>query len=266
MQDGGSLPKFPTREILVLHTSDVHVNNHADSIFSSDGLKHLELVVQTARVLAVDILLLVGDTFDHNRLPGHILEQAAALLAEAPGEIVALPGNHDPAMENCAFRHSAFAGLEHLHVLGVNRDDSVYFDALGMEIWGRPHRDFADMAPLHKPPPRTSRLRIAMAHGHYETRPDRTKWPRAAWLFGDAELAACNADYIALGHWNRRAPVGNGAAPAWYCGSPDLVGSVNLCRFGALGLVLTQEPLVHPDRVADSRSADAFVAGKRSPE
>lgn len=233
-----------SHDFLVVHTSDVHVDDDdTASRFQGDGTEHLRQVIAAVQRLKADVLLLAGDTFDHNRLPRRVLERAAALLAAAPGDVVALPGNHDPATENSVFRHSAFSSLRRLHVIGVNRPETVRFDAFGLEIWGRPHRDFGDMAPLDEPPARASRWRIAMAHGHYEARPDRAVRPRASWLFGDEDLAASEADYIALGHWNRRAKVGMGSTPAWYSGSPDYARSVNVCRFSSSGLVVTQESL-----------------------
>jgi hypothetical protein len=52
---------------------------------------------------------------------------------------------------------------------------------------------------------------------------------RPSWLIGDDELAATGADYIALGHWNRAAKVG-GAIAAYYSGSPEYAGTINVVR------------------------------------
>jgi DNA repair exonuclease SbcCD nuclease subunit len=67
-----------------------------------------------------------------------------------------------------------------------------------------------------------------MAHGHYEPAPDRSVGPRPSWLIGDAEIAATGADYVALGHWNRAIRVGNGSVPAYYSGSPEYAGTMNV--------------------------------------
>ena len=64
------------------------------------------------------------------------------------------------------------------------------------------------------------------------TIPDRTTRLRPSWLIGDDELAATGADYVALGHWNRAAKVGSGV-PAYYSGSPEYAGTVNLVRLRA---------------------------------
>ena len=68
------------------------------------------------------------------------------------------------------------------------------------------------MIPLERPRPRSTSWQIAVAHGHYAPRPDRTTRLRPSWLIGDDELAATGADYIALGHCSRPAR-GSGLRP-----------------------------------------------------
>jgi len=75
---------------------------------------------------------------------------------------------------------------------------------------------------------------VATAHGHWVTGPHDH---HRAWLIHDEEIAATGADYVALGHWDRALPVGDGSVPAYYSGSPDLAKTVNLVRFAAEGSV-----------------------------
>jgi DNA repair exonuclease len=173
--------------------------------------------------------------FDCHRLPDHLLERAAAVIAAAPLPVVILPGNHDPAVPDAVFLHGALAGVENLHVLGVTHDEAVLFPSLGLEVWGRPHRDYGDMIPFERLRPRSTRWQVAVGHGHYVPVPDRTIRLRPSWLIGDDELAATGSDYIALGHWNRAVKVGNVAA--YYSGSPEYAGTVNVVRLGAAGAV-----------------------------
>ena len=91
---------------------------------------------------------------------------------------------------------------------------------------------------------RRTRWQIAMAHGHYEPAPDRTVGPRPSWLIGDAELAATGADYVALGHWNRAIRVGNGSVPAYYSGSPEYAGTMNVVTMSEeKGVTVIRAPL-----------------------
>src|SRR5262245_41720271 len=75
------------------------------------------------------------------------------------------------------------------------------------------------MAPLRGPRRRSTRWQVAMAHGHYEPPAPRANPLRPSWVFGDEEIAATAADYLALGHWDRPMRVGDGVVPAYYSGS-----------------------------------------------
>ena len=150
--------------------------------------------------------------------------------------VVILPGNHDPAVPEAVY--GLLAGVDNLSVLGVTHDEAVIFPHLGLEVWGRAHRDYGDMVPLEQIRPRSTRWQIALAHGHYEPAPDRSIHPRPAWLIGDQEIAATGADYVALGHWNRAVKVGNGGVAAYYSGSPEYAGTVNVVRLTQTGDVL----------------------------
>ncbi len=100
------------------------------------------------------------------------------------------------------------------------------------------------MIPFERARPRCSRWQIAVAHGHYAPMPDRNGGPHPSWLVGDAEIAATGADYVALGHWNRAARVGSGMVPAYYSGSPEFAGTINVVRLSeATGVTVTRVPL-----------------------
>jgi DNA repair exonuclease SbcCD nuclease subunit len=221
----------PTRDIVVVHSSDLHVDHdYTARLHGGDGAAGLAGVLSAARSAGADVLVLAGDTFDCHRLPGELLERAAAVISAAALPVVLLPGNHDPAVPDAVFRHGALAGVENLHVLGVTHDEAILFADLDLEIWGRAHRDYGDMIPFERPRPRSTRWQIAVAHGHYMPNPNRTTPLRPSWLIGDDELTATRADYVALGHWNRAVRIGNGGVPAYYSGSPEYAGSVNVVR------------------------------------
>jgi DNA repair exonuclease SbcCD nuclease subunit len=235
-----AMSRTPDRQdITLVHSSDIHV----DSRFE-DGTLGLRLVTETARALAADVLILAGDTFEHNRLPLDLLDQAARLLEGAGMPVVILPGNHDPAIPDSAFHRGGIGALANVAVLGLTHEDAVHFPEFDLEIWGRAHRDYGNMEPLRFPRPRRTRWQIAMAHGHYEAAPDPAVKLCPSWLISDDEIAATGADYVALGHWNRAVKVGNGAVAAYYSGSPDLAATVNLVRLTAGGgVVVSRESL-----------------------
>ncbi|MGA8610887.1 MAG: metallophosphoesterase [Xanthobacteraceae bacterium] len=238
----------PVRDIVVVHSSDLHVDHdYTARLHGGDGTAGLACVLGAARGMNADIVILAGDTFDSHRVPQDLIERAAAVMAGAALPIVVLPGNHDPAVAEAVYRGSALAAVKNLHVIGVTHEDSIVFAPLSLEVWGRAHRDYDDMIPFglgRERRPRRTRWQIAMAHGHYEPAPDRSKGPRPSWLIGDAEIAATGADYVALGHWNRALRVGSGSVPAHYSGSPEYAGTVNVVRLSeAAGVSVTRAGL-----------------------
>lgn len=236
------------RDLIVVHSSDLHVDHdYTARIHGGDGAAGLACVLQAARTIAADIVVLAGDTFDNHRVPENLIERAAEVMIDAKLPIVLLPGNHDPAVSDGIYFGPALAAVRNLHILGVTHDEAVVFDGLSLEVWGRPHRDYDDMIPFELQRlrrQRRTRWQIAMAHGHYEPAPNRSVGPRPAWLIGDGEIAATGADYVALGHWNRAIRVGNGAVPAYYSGSPEYAGTINVVTMSERdGVAVARVPL-----------------------
>jgi DNA repair exonuclease SbcCD nuclease subunit len=224
-------------EVLLVHSSDIHVDD-------SRATTGLGAVLATAAALRADVVLLAGDTFENNQLGTAVLDRAGRLLAEAGMPIVMLPGNHDPALPDSVFVRGGLYRIANVRILGITHEESVSFPAHDLEIWGHAHRDYYSMAPLRGPRQRSTRWQVAMAHGHYEPPETRANPLRPSWVFGDEEIAATGADYLALGHWDRPMRVGNGAVPAYYSGSPELARTVNLVRLTDAGeLLVTREEL-----------------------
>jgi len=225
------------RDIVILHTSDLHLDAHHGTANGSEPNSSLVRTLEGARRLGADIVLLAGDTFDNHRQPAQFIAWVTETIAAAGVPVVILPGNHDPAIAEAVYHRMSASLARNLHVLGVTHEESVVFPSLDLEVWGRPHRDYGDMIPFEDVRPRRTRWQIAMGHGHYHPLPDRSTPVRASWLIGDAELAATRSDYVALGHWNRAAQVGSGTVQAYYSGSPDYAGTVNVVRFTVEGEV-----------------------------
>jgi DNA repair exonuclease SbcCD nuclease subunit len=240
-----------SRDIVIVHSSDLHVDHdYTARLHGGDGTAGLACVLNAARGVGADVVLLVGDTFESHRVPDSVLDRAASVIADAGVSVVLLPGNHDPAIPEAIYRRGLLATVGNLHVLGVTHEDAVDFPDLGLEVWGRAHRDYGDMVPLAAIRPRRTRWQIALAHGHYDPAADRSVFPRASWLINDEEIAATQADYVALGHWNRAVKVGNGGVAAYYSGSPEYAGTINVVRLTSAGeVVVTQLALDIPREV-----------------
>lgn len=235
---------MPAREVLIVHTSDLHLG--ADSILTdgdSANVPVLRQVLSTARTHQADLVILAGDTFDHNRQKAPVIAEVADVMAEYALPIVILPGNHDPLTPDSVYRRAEFNHSGNVHVLGLTAERSD-FPELDLEVWGRPHVDYLDMMPLPEPPERRSRWQLAVAHGHYvEDKPD-SDILLGSWLIRQENLTTSGADYVALGHWNRAVAVGDQQVPAYYSGSPTYAGTVNAIRLQSDGrVVVTQIPV-----------------------
>ena len=248
MPETSRLRKTPTArpdDIVVVHSSDLHIDA-APVLNGSNGddTSALAAVLEAAQRVAADLVLLAGDTFDSHRQPAKLVAQVGEMIAAASMPVVILPGNHDPVVPEAVYRHVLSRAADNLHVIGMTHGEAVNFADLGLEVWGRAHRGYGDMDPFKRVRARRTRWQIAMAHGHYAPEPDRSTRLRPAWLIGDAELAATQCDYVALGHWNRAVDVGNRGVLAHYSGSPGLARTVNVIRLTDAGQVrVEREPI-----------------------
>jgi DNA repair exonuclease SbcCD nuclease subunit len=231
------------RELVVAHTSDLHLGGR---VHRGGPLDALQAVLEAAAETHSDVLLLVGDVFDSHRASASVVEGAVEMLVEAGIPVIILPGNHDPLTPDAVYRRAAFAEAD-VHVLGLHSDGSVLLAELELEISGVPHLTYADMSPLALRRDRTAKWRVVVAHGHWHRGSEDS---HRGWLIPDHELAAIDADYIALGHWDVPQPAGDGSVAAYYSGSPELARTINIARIGADRVDVSRHPLrlAHPAR------------------
>jgi DNA repair exonuclease SbcCD nuclease subunit len=227
------------RDVVLVHSSDLHLS--ADSSLGLAGLPDpwsvLRDVLAAAAAARADLVVLAGDTFDHNRQPPAFIDGALQIMREFGAPVVILPGNHDPLTPDSVYRRADLSSTSNVCVLGLTVEERVAFPDLGLEIWGRAHKDYFDMSPLSGARSRGMRWRLAAAHGHYVEERDEPGRFLGSWLIRRQDLVATGADYVALGHWNRAARVGEGDIHAYYSGSPEYAGTVNVVRLRQNGTV-----------------------------
>ena len=209
----------PPENVRILHTSDIHVG---DSVDHSGVVAPL---VDTAIDRAVDLLLLVGDIFDHNRVPTAAGQTVVDELARLTAPVVVLPGNHDCLVPDAVWRRVELP--TNVHVMTDAAGSHLELAGLDLALWGRPHPDYGDLRPLAGiPAPGDRRWHGALAHGHLVLRPDDR---HRAYQITPEEIAASAQDYIALGHWDVPHDMSAGDVTAHYSGSAS--------RFGVCALV-----------------------------
>ena len=89
------------RALKILHTADVHLDcdsyGKAEQRQAHRTLYHhcFETIIARAIAAEVDVLLIAGDLFDHNRVPDETIAFAQEQLRRLQRPVVILPGNHD---------------------------------------------------------------------------------------------------------------------------------------------------------------------------
>jgi DNA repair exonuclease SbcCD nuclease subunit len=229
----------PRRPLRVLHTADVHLESDGygdarqQALHQARGRRVLSRIVDRALSDEVDLVLIAGDLFDHNRVSDEAVDFVRAELARLRRPVVILPGNHDALYTNAIYdRHDLAAGIDHVRVVRRLNGEAFDIPELDAVVWGRAMEEHEPgFQPLaHLPGRADRRWHLAMAHGFfYESRqrPDRS-----SPIFAD-EIRDTGWDYLALGHQHVQTNVSQGGVVAYYAGAPvtdwsgaDPVGSV----------------------------------------
>jgi DNA repair exonuclease SbcCD nuclease subunit len=216
------------RPLSVLHTADVHLDSdgYGDdaqrAAHRARGRRVLSGIVDRARADRVDLLLVAGDLFDHNRVDDETIAFVRTELGRLRQPVVILPGNHDALYENSVYdRHDFTAGASHVHVIRRLDGERIEFPELEVVVWGRAMEEHVPaFQPLaHIPAREERRWCLAMAHGFFY--PERQRPERSSPIFAD-EVRDTGWDYVALGHHHLRTDVSQSGVAAYYAGAPVL--------------------------------------------
>ena len=219
------------RPLRVLHTADVHLGRDGygdaeeQAAHHARGRRAFHRVVERALADRVDVVLIAGDLFDHNRLPDETVQFVRAELQRLRQPVVILPGNHDSLCTNAIYdRHDIAAGAPHVHVIRERDGQVIDFPALDLLVWGRAMEEHApEWSPLaHIPGRDDRRWCVAMGHGFFYE--ERQRPERSSPIFAD-EIRDSGWDYIALGHQHVQTDVSQGGVAAYYSGAPMVDGS-----------------------------------------
>lgn len=218
---------FPSkRHLKILHTADIHLD--CDSYGAPEtGEAHrllyrrcFKAIIDHALDEQVDVLLIAGDLFDHNRVPDETVQFAQEQLQRLSQPTVILPGNHDCLYTNAIFdRHDIGAGDSAVQVVTALNGQTITLPGLDLVIWGRAMEEHEPgFHPLAHLPSRTGhQWHIAMAHGFFYETPQEAE--RSSPIFAE-EIRDSGWDYIALGHQHVLTDVSQGDVAAYYPGAP----------------------------------------------
>ena len=204
------------RPLHIAHTSDVHLGNGAEGAHARDAF---ERVIEAVADTRVDLFLIAGDLFDHNRIDRSVIDFVYEALSRVECPTVIIAGNHDCWEERAVLKRMSFAKAgPHVTLLDSIEGASIEFPELHATVWGRCMVDHdRSNKPLAGTPPRTRDLwHIGMAHGLYSDEPDCER----SSLITPAEIEASGFDYLALGHVHAHRRMQHGATLACYPGVP----------------------------------------------
>jgi len=217
----------------VLHTADVHLGSDAYGGAEEQAAQHererrvFTRIVDRALADQVDLLLIAGDLFDHNRVPDETVAFVRTELDRLRQPVVILPGNHDCLHTDAIYDRHDFPA-RHVHVIRQFNGQTIEFPELDAIVWGRAMEEHEPaFQPLAQISSRdAARWCIAMGHGFFfeaRQRPDRS-----SPIFAD-EVRDTGWDYVALGHHHLQAAVSQGCVTAYYAGAPGTVLRID-CR------------------------------------
>jgi DNA repair exonuclease SbcCD nuclease subunit len=214
---------MPTTSLKLVHTSDVHLDSRVigevEEDFRNPAERAFAAVVTCTIEENADLLLIVGDLFDHNRVGEDDFEFLGRQLARVSCPVVLLPGNHDVHDDRSVWSRVEVAGAStNVHALLEHDGDRIDFEGIGATVWGRAMAEHApDNVPLHDAPDRLEHVwNIGLAHGLVV--------PKRAG-FGSSqithdEISTSGFDYLALGHVHVWGDMSQGLTRACYPGSP----------------------------------------------
>jgi DNA repair exonuclease SbcCD nuclease subunit len=214
----------------VLHTADVHLDSDGYGTAEEQAARHergrrlFQRIVDRTLADQVDLLLIAGDLFDHNRVPDESVAFVRAELDRLRQPVVILPGNHDVLRTNAIYdRHDFTAGAPHVHVIRQLDGETLEFPDLEVLVWGRAMEEHEPaFRPLaHIPGRDDRRWCVAMGHGFFYE--ERQRPERSSPIFAD-EVRDTGWDYVALGHHHNRIDVSQGGVAAYYAGAPMIEG------------------------------------------
>ncbi len=226
------------RPLRVLHTADVHLESDGygdarqQAAHRERERRTFRHIVDRALSDQVDLLLIAGDLFDHNRVSDEAVEFVKTELARLRQPAVILPGNHDVLRSNAIYdRHDFTAGASHVHLIRQLNGETIDLPELDAIVWGRAMEEHEPgFQPLADIPGRDAR-RWCLGMGHGFFYPDRQRPDRSSPIFAD-EIRDTGWDYLALGHQHVQTNVSQGGVTAYYAGAP---GTVLLIDFSIEG-------------------------------
>ncbi|HEC65760.1 MAG TPA: DNA repair exonuclease [bacterium] len=239
--------------IKILHTSDVHIGAKLSYLGTKSKeqrnqiRKTFENIIQTAIEQKVDLVAISGDLFDNpfpSKVNVNLVRTQFEKLSSANIKVAVIPGNHDYLAPGSVFVSDQMKFDDsNIHIFNDEKKTEWNIEELGLTVFGVPTvLQKSKKSPLSRvkgsatqampggsstskgdsgsSPELNRRLQVALIHGSV----DIMRKEEANYPISQEEIDASTFNYIALGDWHSKLEIGKGGK-AWYCGSPELIGS-----------------------------------------
>jgi exonuclease SbcD len=213
-----------TRPVRLLHTSDVHIGGGFRAPEEGDHHDHclcpILVIEQLVAANGVDVMLVVGDLFDHQRVTADLVDEVLGRLGNLGIPCVVIAGNHDVHDDRSIYLPGTPARSG---VIFLDDPDGATVELLdgALHLWGKamPVHD-RTFRPLRDAPdrPDPDAWWVVLGHGHLEHAEDDPLGRSSP--VSPADIEATGADYVALGHWHIRTDASTETVTAWYSGAP----------------------------------------------
>jgi len=219
------------KAVRFIHTSDVHL----DTSFSGAGFSSrlggrkreairatFRRILEDARRLGVDLVLIAGDLFEHDRITPDTIEflkQQFEGLGNIP--VFISPGNHDPYLHGSPYCEESWP--DNVHIFCEEEFRSVPMADIGVRVTGFAFNrtQVEERIFLRLPPLPRDTCNLVLSHGS-----DLSCVPKGKAKHGPftiEEIAGKNVHYLALGHYHQQRLVADtpDGTQAWYSGIPE---------------------------------------------
>ena len=222
--------------IKFLHAADFHLDSHFAALRAEkardrrrEARDRPDRLADLALAEQVDVVLLSGDLFDGEQVYPETVERLRAALARITCPVFIAPGNHDPYTA-----HSPYAAAgwpDNVHIFREEMLTAVPLPELGCVVHGAafaaPERSSQVLDGWTAP--RDGLLHLLCLHADVDGA-DSSYGPVSR-----AQLAACGADYAALGHIHQYSGLQRQGGAFWaYPGCPEGRGFDELGEKGVL--------------------------------
>jgi DNA repair protein SbcD/Mre11 len=217
--------------IRFIHTSDIHL----DTSFAGSGLPSrlgdrkreairgtLRRILSDARREAVDLVLIAGDLFEHDRVTPDTLEFLKLQFENLhPIPVFIAPGNHDPFLTDSPYKNEVWPG--NVHIFREEEFRSIMLPDRAVRVTGFGFNRTQLQEPIFQKLPilPDDACNLVIAHGSDTSGVPAGKSAHAPFTVD--EIAGKNVLYCALGHYHHQRSLPNplDATQIWYSGIPE---------------------------------------------